>query len=107
MSFAPKLQRKAAAKVLAYLRDTYRNRSAFLKAVDEFRLAMLNLAANPRQAIAPPGLFETRPIFRFVLRADGLPREMQVCFRYDPDDPAERTIEITDFMPVDEGEPPV
>jgi hypothetical protein len=107
MSFAPKLQRKAADKVLAYLRETYRNRIMFFRAVDEFNLAMLNLGANPRQAVAPPGLFETRPIFRFILHADGIPREMQVCFRYDPDDSAERTIEITDFMPVDEGEPPL
>lgn len=104
MSYDPKLQRKAADRVSAYLRDTYRNRSTFFRALDEFRLAMLNLAANPRQAIGPPGLFEQRPIFRFTINADGIPREMQVCFCYDPDDPAERTILITDFMPVDEKE---
>ena len=71
-------------------------------AVEEIRLALLNLAANPRQGTAPPGLFEIRPIFRFVLRADGVNRHVQVCFCYDCDDPAERTILITDFMP----EPP-
>jgi len=103
MNYDPKLQHKAARKVLAYLRDTYRDRPTFLKAVDEFQLAMLNLAANPKQAIGPPGLFESRPIFRFTLHADDIPREMQVCFCYDAEDPAERTILITDFMPVDSG----
>jgi hypothetical protein len=100
MSYEPKLQRKAADKAFAYLRDSYRTRPEFLAAVDEFRLALLNLAANPRQAVSPPGLFEQRPIFRFVLRSDGFPREVQVCFCYDPDDVEERTILITDFMPV-------
>jgi hypothetical protein len=100
MSFEPKLQRKAAAKALAYLRDTYRRRPDFLAAVDEFRLALLNLAANPKQAVAPPGLFEKRPVYRFSLHADGLPREMEVCFCYDPEDSTERTILITDFRPV-------
>ena len=100
MSFDPKLQRKAADKALSYLRDTYRTRPDFLRAVDEFRLALLNLAANPRQAVGPPGLFETRPVYRFTLQGDGIPREMQVCFCYDAEDPAERTILITDFAPV-------
>lgn len=102
MSYDPKLQRSAANKVLAYLRDTYRNRHTFLAAVDEFRLGLLNLAANPRQGVGPPGLFETRPIYRFVLRTDGIDRKVQVCFCYDSDDPKERTIFITDFMPVSE-----
>jgi len=102
MSYEPKLQRKAADKALAYLRDTYRDRPDFLAAVDEFRLGLLNLAANPRQAVSPPGLFETRPIFRFVLRSGGIPREIQVCFCYDSDDPGERTLLITDFMPMGE-----
>jgi hypothetical protein len=101
MSLDPKLPRKVANKVLAYLRDTYRNRSTFLKAVDEFQRAMLSLGANPGQGLGPPGLFENRPLYRFTLHADGIPREMQVCFRFNPDEPEER-IEITDFMPVDD-----
>lgn len=103
MSYDPKLQRDAANKVLAYLRDTYRDRPDFLRAVDEFRLALLNLAANPRQGTAPPGLFERRPIYRFALRSDGIERIVQVCFCYDADDSAERTLLITDFMPL--GDP--
>lgn len=101
MSYEPKLQRRAADKALAYLRDTYRSRPAFLAAVDEFRLALVNLAANPRQAVAPPGLFENRPVHRFTLHADGFPREVQVCFCYDATDSGERVILITDFAPVD------
>jgi hypothetical protein len=99
-SYKTKLQRKAADKVQAYLQNTYRNRPTFLAAVDEFRLGLLNLAANPRQAVNPPGLFETRPIFQFTLHADGIPRIVQVCFCYDADDSGEQTILITDFMVV-------
>ncbi|SRR6266581_2488442 len=100
MSYEPKLQRKAADKALAHLRNTYRTRLEFLAAVDEFRLALLNLAANPRQAVSPPGLFETRPIYQFVLHADGVPRTVQVCFCYDSEDSRERTILITDFLAI-------
>lgn len=101
MNFEPKLQRKAADKALAYFRDTYRSRPDFLRAVDQFRLALLNLAANPRQAVSPIGLFETRPIFQFEINADGDTRTLQVCFCYDSEDAKERTILITDFQHVD------
>lgn len=101
MSYDPKLHRDVADKVFAFLRNTYRERGEFLAAVDEFRLALLNLGANPRQAVGPPGPFETRPVFRFILKADGIEREVQICFCYDSDDVAERTILITDFAPVD------
>jgi hypothetical protein len=100
MSYEPKLQRNASAKIAAYLADRYTTREAYLVAVEEIRLALLNLAANPRQGTAPPGLFENRPIFRFSLHADGVRRDVQVCFCYDQDDPGERTILISDFMPV-------
>ena len=100
MSYEPKLQRRAKEKITAYLEERYKTRDTYLQAVDEVRLALLNLAANPRQATAPPGLFEARPIFRFVLKADGVRREVQVCFCYDQDDPKESTLLITDFMPL-------
>ncbi len=99
-SYEPKLQRKAADKALAHLRDTYRTRSVFLAAVDEFWLALLNLGANPRQAVSPPGLFEKRPIYQFILNPDGIPRTVQVCFCYDPNDSREQTILITDFLAI-------
>src|SRR5260370_29322147 len=98
MSYEPKLQRKAADKALAYLKHTYRSRPTYFAAVEEFRLALLNLAANPRQAVSPPGLFEKRPVFQFTLHADGVPRTMLVCFCYDSEDSQERTILITDFL---------
>ena len=100
MNYEPKLQRRAADKANAYLRNTYRNRLEFFAAVEEFRLALLNLAANPRQAVTPPGLFEARPVYRFRLKADGEPRDVEVCFCFDADDPLERTILITDFRVV-------
>jgi hypothetical protein len=100
MSYEPKLRRSAREKITAYLDQRYPTRDTYLRAVEEIRLALLNLAANPRQALAPPGLFEQRPIFRFTLQADGVHRDVQVCFCYDPDDPGERTILITDFMPI-------
>jgi hypothetical protein len=100
MSYEPKLRHSAREKITAYLEQRYTTRDAYLRAVDEIRVALLNLAANPRQALAPPGLFELRPIFRFSLHADGVRRDVQVCFCYDQDDPGERTILITDFMPV-------
>ncbi len=100
MSYEPKLRRSAQEKITAYLEQRYETREAYLRPVEEIRLALLNLAANPRQASAPPGLFERRPIFRFSLHAGGVRRDVQVCFCYDQDDPGERTILITDFMPV-------
>jgi hypothetical protein len=100
MSYEPKLQRSAADKANAYLKDTYRNRLEFFAAVEEFRLALLKLAASPRLAVAPPGLFETRPVYRFTLKADGEPRDVEVCFCFDHEDPRERTILITDFRRV-------
>ncbi len=103
MSYEPRLQRNAADKILAYLRETYPRRDDFLWATDEVRVALLNLATNPRQGVAPPGLFEDRPVYRFALRAGGGERVVQVCFCYDSEDPGERTILITDFKPVDDG----
>lgn len=100
MSYEPKLPRSTQAKIRAYLDDRYPNREAYLRAVEEIRLALLKLAANPRQAISPPGLFEVRPIHRFSLQADGIRQDVQVCFCYDQNDPGERTILITDFVPV-------
>jgi len=100
MSYEPKLQRKAKEKIALFLEETYRTRDAYLFAVEEIRVALIKLAANPRLAIGPPGLFEQRPIHRFYLVAGGVRREVQVCFCYDSDDPAERTILITDFTPV-------
>jgi len=100
MSYEPKLRPNAQQKITAYLEDTYKTREAYLQAVDEIRLAFLNLAANPRQASSPPGPFEQRPIFRFSLHAGSTRRDVQVCFCYDKDDREERIILITDFMPV-------
>lgn len=65
MSYEPKLRPNAQAKITAYLEETYKDRESYLRAVDEIRLALLNLAANPRQASSPPGPFESRPIYRF------------------------------------------
>lgn len=101
MSYEPKLQRKAREKIAAYLQDTFKTRDGFLLATNQVRLALLNLAVNPRQALSLPGLFEERPIFRFVLSAEGIERHVQVCFCYDQDDPEERTILILDFAPVE------
>lgn len=100
MSYEPKLRPNAQRKITAYLEDCYRTREPYLRAVDEVRRALLNLAANPKQALSPPGPFEQRPIFRFSLHADGQRRDVQVCFCFDKDDSGERTILITDFMPV-------
>ncbi len=100
MSYEPKLPRRTQAKITAYLEERFKTREPYLRAVEEIRLALLKLAANPRQATCPPGLFEIRPIHRFTIQADGISRGIQVNFVYDQDDKAERTIIITDFMAV-------
>ena len=100
MSFEPKLQRKAADKILAYVEQTYSTRGEYLLAIEQVRLALIRLAASPKLAVSPIGLFEERPIFRFVLDADGTTREVAVCFCFDHTDPTESVILITDFRPV-------
>jgi len=100
MSYEPKLPRSTQIKIKEYLDQRYPAREAHLLALEEIRLALLRLAANPRQGTSPPGLFETRPVHRFFLQADGIRRDVQICFCYDPDDPKEATIIITDFMPI-------
>jgi hypothetical protein len=100
MSYEPKLPRSTQTKITAYLTARFTTRDSYLAAVEEIRLALLKLAANPRQGISPPGLFELRPIHRFSIHADGVRRDVQVCFCYDHGDPKEATIIITDFMAV-------
>lgn len=100
MSYEPRLQRNAQKKITEYLEAQYLNREPYLLAVEQVRLALLRLAASPKQAVAPPGPFETRPIFRFTLNPDGTPRDVQVCFCFDHADQGERVILITDFMSV-------
>ena len=100
MSYEPKLPRSTQVKIQRYLGERWKTRNSYLAAVDEIRIALIKLAANPRQATFPPGLFESRPIHRFSLHADGVRRDVQVCLCYDKEDPKEGTILITDFMPV-------
>jgi len=100
MSYEPRLQRNATAKISQFLHETYRTRAAYDVATEEIRLALLRLAASPKLAVSPPGPFETRPIYRFALNADGSNREVEVCFCFDVNDPGERTILITDFREV-------
>lgn len=99
MSYEPRLQRKAADKIKAYLLDTYHDPAAYQIATEEVRRALLQLAVSPKMAVAPPGMFEDRPVHRFALDADGTRREVLVCFCFDAEDPGEKTILITDFKP--------
>jgi len=106
MSYEPRLRRSTADKITQFLQATYPSRTTYLAAVDEVRAALDRLAVSPKQATSPPGLFEKRPIFRFELCADGVPRVVQVCFCFDPEDSTETQIWITDFDPDPDLSPP-
>jgi hypothetical protein len=97
MSYEPKLRPNARNKITDFFTSTYKTNAAYEVAMSELGTALQNLAANPAQSAKPPGLFETRPIYQFALEADGTRREVQVCWCFDPDDPKEETILVTDF----------
>ena len=96
MSYTPKPTRSAAQQIEEFVMARYHG-AARHEAIEQIRRALWNLATNPRQGTAPPGLFEHFPVYQFILTADAQPQRVSVCYCYDPEDPSESTLLIVKF----------